>query len=141
HVARRDGAPVPPDSVAAELPSFLRPAGGVHMSLGDWSRFVADHVSGEAGDGALLSKETYVRLHTPAPGVDQPYACGWGAPMRRGRRALTHLGNNTLWTAGVSAYPETGYVILHATNDGRASSALGAFEGVEERLRTRYPDL
>ncbi|MDX2234661.1 MAG: serine hydrolase domain-containing protein, partial [Hyphomonadaceae bacterium] len=47
HVARRDGAPVPPDSVAAELPSFLRPAGGVHMSLGDWSRFVADHVSGE----------------------------------------------------------------------------------------------
>ncbi len=141
HEARRNGAPVSPHSVDADLPSFLRPAGGIHITLADWSRFVFDHLSGENGEGALLARDTYMRLHAPAPGSDQPYACGWGAPMRRGRRALTHLGNNTLWTAGVSAYPDTGYVILQVSNDGRASQAQSAFESVEEELAQTYPDM
>ncbi|MBT9445617.1 MAG: serine hydrolase [Hyphomonadaceae bacterium] len=141
HEARRNGSPIAPQSPLADLPSYMRPAGGIHLSLNDWARFVFDHVGGENGQGVLLKRETYERLHTPAPGSDQPYACGWGAPTRAGRKVLTHVGNNTLWTAGVHAYPASGYIFLYAANDGRESSATAAFKNVEEDLAAQYRDI
>jgi len=81
-----------------------------------------------------------VRLHTVAPGNTQPYACGWGAVTHGGRRLLTHTGNNTLWTATLRAYPETGHVFLYASNEGRVGEATRAFEQVRATVETLYPD-
>ncbi|WP_298123684.1 serine hydrolase domain-containing protein [Brevundimonas sp.] len=140
HEARRAGPALPPQNPAADLPAFMRPAGGMNLSLNDWLRFVQDHLDGETDKGKLLTRETYVHLHTVAPGSGQPYACGWGAVTHGGRRLLTHTGNNTLWTATVRAYPASGHVFLYAANDGRVSESSRAFDQVRADLEARHPD-
>lgn len=133
HEARANGKPVAPESPDSDLPSFMRPAGGIHVTLADWDRFVADQVAGETGGGALLSPETYVRLHT-RPGPEFPYAGGWGVSTSQGRRMLSHVGNNTLFTAFVQAFPGSGHVFLCASNDGRDAASVKAFQTLAKSL-------
>jgi CubicO group peptidase (beta-lactamase class C family) len=140
HEARRAGAAVEPDNASADLPAFMRPAGGLHITLADWLRFAADQLAGERDQGRLLSRDTYVRLHTVAPGNTQPYACGWGSVTHGGRRMLTHTGNNTLWTATLRAYPASGHVFLYASNDGRVREATQAFDQLRTAVEARYPE-
>lgn len=137
HQPRADSVALVPGDPSADLPSFMRPAGGIHMTLAAWHRFVADHVAGERGSGALLKQETYTRLHT-RPGPTFPYAGGWGTSSKS-PRLLTHVGNNTLWTAWVAAYPENGRVFLFASNDGRDSASMAAFQTIRAELLKKYP--
>lgn len=137
HEPRANGAPIDPQSANADLPSFMRPAGGINMTLAAWSRFVADHIVGERGRGTLLSPTSYVRLHT-TPGPGFPYAGGWGVSNFKGRRVLSHVGNNTRFTAYVQAFPETGHTFLYASNDGRDSASVKAFLTVQAGLATTY---
>ncbi len=136
HQARSKGLPVPPQSPDSDLPSFMRPAGGINMTLAAWLRFVTDHVAGEKGGGKLLSPASYARLHS-RPGANFPYGGGWGIGSS-GRRLLSHFGNNTYFSAMVEAYPDTGHVFLFACNDGRDGASVKAFEKIGAELSAKY---
>lgn len=137
HEARADGQPIPPESEDADLPSFMRPAGGIHMTLAAWHRFVADHAAGERGGGVLLRPETYVRLHS-RPGPTFPYAGGWGVSTDQGRRMLSHVGNNTRFTAMVQAFPDSGHAFLFTSNDGRDKASVRAFDRLRTSLKAKF---
>jgi CubicO group peptidase (beta-lactamase class C family) len=100
-------------------PPMFAPAGGMRMTLRDWSRFCIDQLQGEHGRGRLLRAELYRFLH--APQGETRTALGWGAqPDAMGRRgpALTHSGSDGNWNALVLLFPETGNGVLVAANAG-----------------------
>lgn len=104
-------------------PNMLAPAGGVRMSLPDWSRFCIDHMQGENGRGQLLGPETYRFLHT-AQG-DTHSALGWGAsptPMHLQGPGLTHAGSDGNWYAVVALFPRSGDGVLVTAN---AAESMG----------------
>lgn len=62
----------------ADNPRGLGPAGTVHCSLRDWSKFIALHLQAARGDCKLLTAESFKRLHSPQPIDDKSgYALGW----------------------------------------------------------------
>ena len=96
----------------------LGPAGTVHCSLLDWSRFVTMHLQGARGSSEFLTADTFKTLHTPAVGDD--YAYGWIIAPRTWASgvALTHSGSNTLWYATVWMAPARNVAFLVVTNQG-----------------------
>jgi CubicO group peptidase (beta-lactamase class C family) len=54
----------------ADNPPAIYPAGGVHCAIYDFARFALMHLNGASGEGRLLKKETYDKLHRPAPGQE-----------------------------------------------------------------------
>jgi CubicO group peptidase (beta-lactamase class C family) len=101
---------------AADNPPLLGPAGTVHVSLGDWAKFVIDHLRGARGQRGLLHVETYRHLHAPPSGSD--YAFGWLVLNRPwgGGTVLHHAGTNTFNYAMVWAAPERDFAVLIGTN-------------------------
>jgi len=111
--------PVPPNSPLADNMDFLRPAGGLHMSMADLARFGADQLLGARGRGVLLTRASYRFLHRPAAGG---YALGWGVGPGG---ALHHDGTNLRW-----------FALLRVLPDERSAIAIAAnFAGDEERTR------
>ena len=112
-------------------PDFLRPAGGLHLSLDDWGRFVLDQMRGDDGGGALLSRDSYRFLH--APQGDSQNGLGWGLePGPGGRRMWSHNGSNGRWFGTVVVFPEEGCASLVV-----ASAAGEEVERVVNRLVVR----
>lgn len=121
----------------ADNPCAIAPAGTVHMTVPDWSKFVAMHLAGARGRDftgigckVMLSGEDFTVLHTPfakrdgrTPGKDEAgaeYACGWGVTQRpwAGGRVLTHSGSNTMWFCTVWIAPEKNIAVMAACNQG-----------------------
>lgn len=113
-------------------PPPLGPAGRVHASLPEWSRFVLAFV----GDGAAARRRLSVaapewsRLVTPAPGESS--AGGWLHHQRAwgGGDVLTHAGSNTAWTAVAWAAPRRGFCLLAAVNAGGDAAAAACDDAV-----------
>jgi CubicO group peptidase (beta-lactamase class C family) len=107
-----------PPGREADNPAAIGPAGTVHCTIGDWARFVAEHLNGARGSGRLLTAETYRKLHTPVGGGE--YALGWVVVNRdwAGGPTLMHAGSNTMWFAVVWIAPQKGFAVLAATNQG-----------------------
>jgi len=104
-------------------PRMFAPAGGMRMTMRDWSRFCIDHLQGAQGRGRLLRPETYRFLH--AGQGDTTSALGWGAaasPMKLRGPALTHAGSDGNWFALVCVFTATGNGVLVAAN---AADSLG----------------
>jgi CubicO group peptidase (beta-lactamase class C family) len=98
-------------------PRMFAPAGGMRLTLPDWSRFCIDHMRGQNGRGRLLRAETYRFLH--APQGETHFALGWGVQASAvGRRGpvLTHSGSDGNWYALVVLFPERGDAVLVAAN-------------------------
>lgn len=110
--------PLPPKPMGedawADNPSAMAPAGGVHMALADYARFLRLFLM--EGDG-LLKPETMRRLTTPPPGGD--YALGWtvteGRAWAQGP-VLGHEGSNTLWHAVAQVAPGRGLAFATVSN-------------------------
>jgi CubicO group peptidase (beta-lactamase class C family) len=113
-----DGKPRPSNGPAADNAPVLGPAGTVHCSIADWSKFIADQLRGARGSGTLLKPETYKALHTPRPG--QNYAFGWGVTTRvwAGGTALQHSGSNTMNFCVLWLAPLRDVAVLAVTNQG-----------------------
>lgn len=107
----------------------LGPAGTVHCSIGDWSKFIAETLRGAQGHPTLVTAETFKQLTTPA--LSENYAGGWIVVRRpwAGGLALTHSGSNTTWFCTVWIAPGKDFAVLIATNYGGASAAPAADEG------------
>jgi CubicO group peptidase (beta-lactamase class C family) len=112
---KADGSPVEPGPTA-DNPVAIGPAGTVHCSIEDWSRFAAANLP--SAKTKLVKPATLAKLHTPAPG-EPKYAMGWlildGQPWAGGP-ALTHSGSNTMWMAVVSLAPAKDFAVLVACN-------------------------
>lgn len=119
------GTPTDGSSLYADNPAALGPAGTVHCSMADWSRFIAAHLAGARGESTWLTEASFTRMHTP---VLSDYALGWGAAERSwagDAPALNHTGTNTMFFSDVWIAPDINAAYLSATNQG---DSLGAVE-------------
>jgi CubicO group peptidase (beta-lactamase class C family) len=116
-------------------PPVLGPAGTVHCSMSDWSRFIAEILRGAQGHPTLVSAATFKELITPLPSQD--YAGGWIIAHRSwaGGLALTHAGSNGTWYCNVWIAPNKNFAFLIATNCGGDSAAKAADEGIGELIQ------
>jgi CubicO group peptidase (beta-lactamase class C family)/dienelactone hydrolase len=109
------GIPLPQQK---DNPPVLGPAGTVHCSLEDWSKYLALHLQAARGQARLLKAETFQKLQTPAP--DEEYAMGWIAtelPWADGL-VLAHNGSNTMWFAEAWIAPKKNVAYVAAANMG-----------------------
>ena len=99
----------------SDNPPAYGPAGTVHCSLWDWSKYAVDQVAGVRGEGGLLSDTQFTQMIT-----DQGfgYAMGWILydDPDFGGTALMHSGTNTMNYAEVWLAPELDSAYLAATN-------------------------
>lgn len=107
--------PVAPTGIA-DFPAVLAPAGGVHLSLADYARFVRVFL---ADGGGYLKPETLTRLGRPWGGQDGDYGLGWQVTAGEGWAQgplLTSEGSNTLWHAQVQLAPARGIAVITCAN-------------------------
>lgn len=103
----------------ADNPPWMAAAGTMHMTLEDLLRYGRAHLDAGVSDDALLSADSFARLHTP---VMNDYAYGWVVQSRdfgAGEEpVIWHNGSNTMWYALLVLLPEQNAAIAIATNDG-----------------------
>jgi CubicO group peptidase (beta-lactamase class C family) len=124
--------PVPPTPFA-DNPTFLGPAGTIHLSLSDLATYARAHLEGELGKDGIVSAATFRALHTPLAG--QNYALGWiQFPDGEGPAALVpgdlymHNGSNTMSYAIVFFAPEARIATIVTVNAGiHNARAVDAF--------------
>lgn len=127
-----------PASQAEEgIPPMFAPAGNMHMSVGDWSRFCLDQLAGARGRGRLLAVGSYGRMQGAAGGGAGNL--GWGVQDSiAGRQGpvLIHAGSDGNWYALVVLFPRTGHGALVATNAG---ADMGGDRAAMAALRDLLP--
>jgi hypothetical protein len=126
--------PIEPGPIA-DNPPVLGPAGTVHCSVGDWAKYILEHVRGESGGSKLLKSETFKRLHTPRPGED--YMGGWMVTEREwgGGKVLTHAGSNTMNFCVAWLAPLRDFAVLVMTNQGGEKAALACDKAASQLIR------
>jgi CubicO group peptidase (beta-lactamase class C family) len=131
--------PVSPADFERINPPLFNSAGNLHISLENWSIFVADQIKGRAGEGRLFRQQLYERLQMPDDG-ETGYSLGWGVLVEDGKPImLTHNGSDGNWFADVRAYPSTKLILLVTTNDGREDDeAKAAAAYIRKEFRRRY---
>jgi CubicO group peptidase (beta-lactamase class C family) len=111
----RAGMFVPHDPEDAyQLSAPIRPAGDVHASLEGYARFLQLHLRGLNGDTALLSDDSFRRLHTAVGGGRRTergdrfhgHAVGWGILDIDGVRSSVHSGSADTFYAVVALQPD-----------------------------------
>ncbi|MEM9946573.1 MAG: serine hydrolase domain-containing protein [Cyanobacteria bacterium P01_D01_bin.36] len=124
---QRNSTPIAPSAEADHPDSFSPGGGNLHISMTDWSRFVAEHLKGARGEhGRILRAATYDRLHRGGPtGDGGNYALGWGVTQRPWARGnggrgtcLSHCGTILSWYSQVWVAPERNMAVMCATNIG-----------------------
>lgn len=132
---RENGKPMSENGPAVDNPAVIGPAGRVHCSIADWSKFIQDQLRGEHGEGVLLKPETYKSLHTPRFGGN--YAFGWGVGSRpwAGGAVLQHSGSNTMNFCVVWLAPLRGFAVLAVTNQAGKEAQIAADEAVSALIR------
>jgi CubicO group peptidase (beta-lactamase class C family) len=130
---RAYGGEVKPTQI--DNPAPLGPAGIVHCSVPDWTKFVALHLAASRGKAKLLKLSTFRVLQNPAPGSE--YAGGWNVVQRSWAdgRALSHTGSNTAWMVALWMSPARNFAVLTATNQGGDVAATGADEAASALIR------
>jgi CubicO group peptidase (beta-lactamase class C family) len=130
-----NGQPTALNGPAIDNAAVLGPAGTVHCSIADWSKFVADQLRGARGAGALLRTDTYKALHTPRFGGT--YAFGWGVTSRvwAGGTVLQHSGSNTMNFCVLWVAPLRDMAVLAVTNQAGDEAQRAADEAVAALIR------
>jgi CubicO group peptidase (beta-lactamase class C family) len=110
----------------------MGPAGNVHTTLDDVSRYLLAHLEGERGTPGLLSAETYATLHRPIAGG---YALGWSEDPNfepLDARTIWHDGSNGEWFAKAWFVPSRNVAVFVATNGGgdRAAASVRALSNL-----------
>jgi CubicO group peptidase (beta-lactamase class C family) len=140
---RMDGGVVAvPPGPNADNPPGLGPAGTVHCSLTDWSRFAQMHLRGARNIATdYLSAQSITRLHTVPAGGD--YALGWIVTTRpwAGGIALTHEGSNTTFLATVWIAVARARILLVVTNVADDSASRATEATLSALIRAHVPTL
>jgi CubicO group peptidase (beta-lactamase class C family) len=119
---KADGSPFPQNGPAIDNTPALGPAGTVHMTMTDWSKFLVDQLRGARGEKAFLPAEIYTAIQAPRidAGNGMSYGFGWGLVNRpwAGGATLTHAGSNTLNYCVAWLAPKKGFGVLAVCNQG-----------------------
>ena len=139
-----NGQPAPTNGPAMDNREVMGPAGTVHCSIADWSRFVADQLAGARGAGKLLEPAGYTMIQgakgtTGAAMGGAEYAFGWGVVSRPWAQgvALTHAGSNTMNFCVVWIAPAIDLAVLAVTNSGAPDAGAAADEAVSALILSR----
>lgn len=132
--------PFDPGARTADYPAIASPAGYVHLSVDDWSKFVSLHLRADRSNPnrttGMPHGEVYSALHDTLPG--QEYAAGWfvgqrpwakGARSTDTGRVLFHVGNNGRWTSAVWLAPEIDFAVLITCNRGDQMAGVDEIAG------------
>lgn len=122
-----------------EVPPMFDPAGGVSISLRDWSKFCIDQLGGPKGHGRLLTRAGYRLLQSPDPKTGN--GLGWGVDskfMERQGPMLSHAGTDGTWYALVVLFPASGNGLLISANAG---SDMGGEKADKAVLKALLPSL
>ncbi|MBY0458619.1 MAG: alpha/beta fold hydrolase, partial [Gemmataceae bacterium] len=97
-------------------PAAINPAGLMHMSMDDWSKFLRVHLGGVVNGVNLLSAASLAKLHTPDPRpTDFPngerYGFGWVTVQTEYGPALWHNGSNGFWYSEALLLPQPQQVL------------------------------
>lgn len=121
-----NGKPAPGNGPEMDNVPTMAAAGTMHMSLRDYSAFVAEILKATQGKSSWLKKETAEALLQPRG--DQ-YALGWLVPERgwAGGRAIHHGGDNTMNFALIWGSPKKDFAVVFVTNQSGAHRAGDEF--------------
>lgn len=108
--------PVEPGT-QADNPPAIGPAGTVHSSVQDLARYVAFHLAGHRADTPLLTRASFLKLHTAVPN-NAGYAYGWNVAARpwAGGDALNHAGSNLQWYSVLWLAPNREFGVVALCN-------------------------
>jgi CubicO group peptidase (beta-lactamase class C family) len=116
-----DGQPMPMNGPSVDNPEVIGPAGSVHCTMTDWSKFLVDQLRGGSGRKALLPDEIYQAMQPPpSPSGADVYGYGWGVCTRdwAGGKALNHAGSNTMNFCVAWLAPNRKFGVLVCSNQG-----------------------
>lgn len=132
------GRPIEPGP-AADNPQALGPAGTLHVSLGDYGKWLQAILQ---GGGGWLSAESIAAMAAPPSPGGRGYRRGWGVLPARGWAKgplLVHEGSNTMWHALTIVAPGRGIAIATMSND--EAKGAGATQALAMALKEAYaPD-
>ena len=133
--------PISPEDVLQleGLAPVLWPAGGVHMSLKDWAKFIMINLEGEQGGSTLLKPATFKILHTPPFDTGAGFALGWAvqaSPWTDGM-ILLQAGSINVNYIMVCMVPGSDLAVLVTTNIG-PPEAGSSCSGVIESLIAKF---
>jgi CubicO group peptidase (beta-lactamase class C family) len=111
------GPAVDPTAPWSDNPAVLTPAGRLHLTIDDWSRFLRMFLTGSEHD--VLIEASVDRLLTLRPGDRQ--AMGWAPAQRLGAVSLGQQGSNTYWVATALLDRERRRAAMVIVNDGRTA--------------------
>jgi CubicO group peptidase (beta-lactamase class C family) len=120
----------------ADNPPVIGPAGSIHCTITDWSKFIIDQLRGSQGTPGLLQEGNYHFIQSSHYNDD--YGLGWICTKRDWADgiALSHAGSNTLFMSLVWLVPSKDLAILVCTNEGKVSEQA-ADDIVVEILKQR----
>lgn len=102
--------PMERDDIAADNPSWLGPAGTVHMSVNDMLIYGRAHLKAARGElPNFLSQQSSIRMQTP---VSDDYGLGWVIQ----KDTIWHDGSNTMWYALLMIDPVSDTVLAVTQN-------------------------
>lgn len=115
--------PIPPGP-GADNPPLMRPAGGVHLALEDYARFLRLFLRGR---DAFLSQASMAALASPVS-TAPAYALGWLVENHdwAGGTTLSHEGSNTMWHIAAIVAPRLGLAAAAVSNEGSEAAAAAA---------------
>jgi CubicO group peptidase (beta-lactamase class C family) len=124
------GMPMPSNGPLMDNPPVMGPAGVVHCSMTDWSKFLVDQLRGGIGMKALLPPDIYRAMQPDPPASGDGYGYGWGVTKRdwAGGKALNHAGSNTMNYCDCWLAPAKKFGVLVCTNQGGGAAAKAADE-------------
>jgi len=120
HDIGRDDAPEPVDPTkgVADNPAVFAPGGQIHLSLGDYTRFVGVFLNN--GDG-FLTPESLMHIARPQDALAEGDGLGWRVSPNMAWAngpVLAHEGSNTLWRALAEVAPALPLAVVVVTNSG-----------------------
>lgn len=133
---REDGGLIAldPASPASDNPAFLRPAGGVHMTMRDLALYGVDQLKGIKGQsGVLLSADGYRRIHSERSAHQ---GLGWAHGPEGD---FDNSGSNGRWFALIRVFPDSDLVIAvaaNAFNDQTEQRVIALTDEIRRRLST-----
>lgn len=131
-----DGKPKEKNGPGEDNPAVIGPAGNVHCTLSDWSKFIADQIRGMRGQDGLLKAESYREIQTSHFGGD--YALGWVVSDLKWKNetVLAHSGSNGRNYSLAWVIPLRDVAILVCTNIGGDNATKATIEIATQMLKS-----
>jgi CubicO group peptidase (beta-lactamase class C family) len=131
------GLPAPSNGPDADNSAYMGPAGSIHLSMADWTKFLVDQMRGGNGMPALLPASIYTDIQSPGP--NSKYGFGWMIVQRdwAGGKALCHTGSNTMNFCNCWLAPSKKFGVLVCINQG-GGKTFNASDDAAEAMISRY---